>query len=61
MPVILKPFKKVKIYNPPQKEKSITKIKYGSGNEINVRIDNSKIRISEEVSSKGNFKFTNGI
>ena len=35
--------------------------KYGSDKEIHVRMDNNKIGILEEVSSKGNFKFTNSI
>ena len=35
--------------------------KYGSVNEKHVPVDNSEIRISEEMSSEGNFKFTNSI
>ena len=35
--------------------------KYESANELHVRMDNNEIRISEEVSSMGNFKFTNSI
>ena len=42
-----------------QKETKLKK--YESVNEIHVPMDNNEIRISEEVSSKSNFKFTSGI
>ena len=52
----------------PQKEvqeekvqKEIKSGKYGWTNKIHVRIYNNEIKTSEEVSSKGNFKFTNSI
>ena len=32
--------------------------KYGSASDMHVRMDNNEIRISKELSSKGNFKFT---
>ena len=35
--------------------------KYRSANEIHVRMDINEIRISEEVSSKDSFKFTNSV
>lgn len=35
--------------------------KYGSANEIHVRMNNIQIIVSEKVSSKGKFKFTNSI
>ena len=35
--------------------------KYASASEIHVHMDNNEIRISEELSSKGNFKFANSI
>ena len=35
--------------------------KFGSANEIHACMDNKEMRISEEVSSKGNFKVTTSI
>ena len=42
-------------------QKEATLGKHGSAGEIHVRMNNNEIRISEEVSSKSNFKFTNSI
>ena len=42
-------------------QKATNPRKYGSANKIPVSMDNGEIRISEEVSSKGNLKLTNSI